>query len=233
MAGAEETPDQTGTMIPDLEVSARDFTIWIVEDNPLLRETYADVINGTAGLRCPISVESCEDALTALERSDAPEILLMDIGLPGMSGIDGIGHIHQLSPATRIVMLTVHEDQDRVFQALCAGASGYILKPSSAAEIVTAIEEAREGGVPMSAQIAQRVLKIFQGLGVPTTDYGLTDREREILQLLVDGLTQKVVAQQLGISRHTVNTHIRNIYAKLHVRTRGGAVAKALRERLI
>ena len=233
VALAAVSSDDTGSMTPDLEVSTSDFTIWIVEDSPLLRESYADVINGTAGFCCPVAVESCEQALDALKRFDAPEVLLMDIGLPGMTGIEGIERVHELSPSTRIVMLTMHEDQDRVFRALCAGAAGYILKPSSAEEIVSAIDEVREGGVPMSAQIAHRVLNIFQSLGAPTAEYGLTEREREILDLLVDGLTQKVVARQLELSRHTVNTHIRNIYAKLNVRTRGGAVAKALKERLI
>lgn len=221
------------TMAAEAATSTRDFTIWVVEDNALLRESYMEVLNGAEGLCCPLAVESCEDALAALDRGDAPEILLMDIGLPGISGIEGIGQVHQRSPTTRILMLTVHEEQDPVFQALCAGAAGYILKPSSPEGIVAAIEEAREGGVPMSAQIAHRVLDIFHELGPPPTDYGLTAREREVLQHLVDGLGQKAVARKLDLSRHTVNTHIRNIYAKLHVHTRGGAVAKALKERLI
>ena len=208
-------------------------TIWIVEDNDLLRESIAHVINQTPGLCCPLDVATCEEALAALDDGAVPEVILLDIGLPGMSGIDGIAPIHARSPSTQVLMLTVHEDRDNVFEALCAGASGYLLKPASPARIVEAIEDIRRGGSPMSAQIARKVLDMFTRLAVPQKDYGLSQREREVLHLLVDGLTQKRIAEHLFLSEHTINTHIRNIYAKLHVHSRSGAVAKALRERLI
>ena len=169
----------------------------------------------------------------ALDDGAVPEIILLDIGLPGMSGIEGIAPIHARSPSTQVLMLTVHKDSDNVFEALCAGASGYLLKPASPARIVEAIEDVRRGGAPMSPQIARKVLDMFTHLAVRPKDYGLSQREREVLHLLVDGLTQKRIAERLFLSEHTINTHIRNIYAKLHVHSRSGAVAKALRERLI
>src|SRR5690606_23869215 len=137
------------------------------------------------------------------------------------------------SPETRIVMLTVHEDNDRIFEALCAGASGYLLKPSSAAQIVEAVQAARAGGATINPQIASKVLDMFTRLAVPPADYGLTEREREVLHHLVDGCTKRRLAERLFLSPHTVDMHIRNIYAKLHVHSRSGAIAKALKERLV
>ena len=225
--------DMTTRPMTQSPPGARDFSVWIVEDNALFRESFTDVINDVEGLVCPCAFESCEEALAELQGGDAPEMVLMDIGLPGIDGVEGISRIHAISPTTRVLMLTVHEDQDNVFNALCAGAAGYVLKPRSADQVVGAIQEAREGGVPMSPQIARRVLTIFQRFAAPEHDYGLTRREAEVLELLVEGQTQKTIAKQLFVSEHTVNTHVRNIYAKLHVHTRSGAVAKALKERLV
>ena len=209
------------------------FAIWVVEDNDLLRESIACIINQTPGLCCPFDAATCEEALHALDGGDVPDLMLLDIGLPGMSGIEGIAPIHARSPSTQVLMLTVHKDSDNVFEALCAGASGYLLKPASPTRIVEAIEDVRRGGSPMSPQIARKVLDMFTRLAVRRKDYGLSEREREVLHLLVDGLTQKRIAEHLFLSEHTINTHIRNIYAKLHVHSRSRAVAKALRERLI
>ncbi len=207
--------------------------IWIVEDNELLRESIAEVINEAEGMRCPLDVACCEDALQALEAGDAPDIVLMDIGLPGMSGIEGIRRIQPLSPSTRVIILTIHEDSDKIFEALCAGASGYLLKPASMENVVEAIRELLAGGAPMNAQVASKVLSMFTRLAAPQGEYGLTVREVEVLNLLVEGLTKGRIAEKLHRSEHTVNAHVRNIYAKLHVNTRSGAVAKALKERLI
>ena len=207
--------------------------VWVVEDNDLLRDSYAEVLDRQEGICCPHTFATCEAALMRLESGAPPDLLLMDIGLPGMSGIEGTERFHAISPTTQIVMLTVHEDRDKVFRALCAGAMGYVVKPSSAVGVVEAIEELRRGGVPMSAQIARKVLEIFQRWAAPARDYGLTAREVEVLQLLVDGCSQKQIAGQLGLSPHTVNSHIRNIYARLHVQSRTSAVAKALKERLL
>ncbi len=213
--------------------SKNDSDIWVVEDNDLLRESIESAINRAEGMRCSLAVDCCEDALRELENGDAPDIVLMDIGLPGMSGIDGAGRIHELSPATQVIILTVHEDSEKIFEALCAGASGYLVKPASASSVVSAIHELTEGGVPMNAQVARKVLGMFTQLVAPRGGYGLTTREVEILNLLVEGLTQNQIAGKLFRSEHTVNTHIRNIYAKLHVRTRSSAVAKAVKERLV
>jgi len=217
----------------EVEDERKPVDVWIVEDNDLLRESYADVLGHADGIRCTRSFASCEDALAELERGEPPDLLLMDIGLPGMSGIDGVRRFRTISPTTQVVMLTVHEDRDNVFRALCAGATGYVVKPSSAVAVVGAVEELRRGGVPMSGQIARKVLEIFQRWAVPARDYGLTAREVEVLQLLVQGRSQKQIAGDLALSPHTVNSHIRNIYAKLHVQSSTGAVAKALSERLI
>ncbi len=210
-----------------------DVDIWVVEDNQLFRDTVVEVLEQRDGVRCTFSAASCEEALGAIEDGAVPQIVLMDLGLPGMSGIEGIRRIGALSPSSRIVVLTVHEDDDSVFDALCAGAVGYMLKPASSEQILEAIDTALCGGAPMNAFIARRVIEMFARGVPPRQDYGLTRREREILHLLVGEKSQKQVAQELFLSPHTVDTHLRNIYAKLHVRTRSGAVAKALRERLL
>jgi DNA-binding NarL/FixJ family response regulator len=160
----------------------------------------------------------------------------MDIGLPGIDGIEGTRRIKALSPTTRIIMLTVHEESREIFEAICAGASGYLLKPSSANDISDAVHDALQGAAPINAFIAGKMLEMFARLAEPRSaaeDYGLTAREREILQLLVEGLTVGQIAERLGISFHTVDSHTRNIYAKLHVHTRTSAVAKTLKEHLI
>ena len=210
--------------------------VWIVEDNALYRRTLADLVGQTAGLRCEVAAASFEEALSAFDEHLVPDIGLMDIGLPGLSGIEGTRQVRGLSPTSRVIMLTVHDEQEKVFEALCAGASGYLLKPSRAEQIVEAIRDVQKGAAPMNGYIARKVLDLFARLGVsaaPATDYGLTAREKEILQLLVDGLSMKQVAARLDLSYHTIDTHQRNIYDKLHVRSRGSAVAKALKERLL
>jgi DNA-binding NarL/FixJ family response regulator len=208
-------------------------SVWIIEDNRPLRETLAEVVDGDAATRCTLAAEGYEEALEALARGEVPQVVLSDLELPGMDGIEGIGRIKTQSPATHVVVLTIHEDDDRVFNALCAGATGYLLKPASGERIVEAIQTALSGGAPMNAFIASKVLRMFTRYTRPAADYGLTDREREILHLLVEEHTQREVAEALFLSPHTVDTHLRNIYAKLQVHSRTGAVAKALRERLL
>lgn len=208
-------------------------TVWIVEDNDLFRDSLADALNDADGVACPLAFSNAEEAIDALGAGHVPNVILLDIGLPGISGIEALQKIHALSPETRAIMLTVHEDDDQVFEALCAGASGYLVKPASVDRVVSAVREIRRGGAPMSARIAKKVLDMFTKLTAPRADYGLTDREREVLELLVDGRTQRGIAERLYVSEHTINTHIRNIYSKLHVHSRSGAVAKAVRERLV
>lgn len=217
-------------MLPD---SPAPITAWVIEDDTFFRDTVALLLTEADGVAEPEAFGSCEDALAAFDALPPPEVVLMDVGLPGMSGIEGIRQLQERSPASHIVMLTVHEDSDRIFEALCAGASGYLLKPSSGPQIVAAVRAAREGGAPITPAIARKVLDLFTDLAVPRGRYGLTPREKEVLECLVGGRTKAQIADDLFVSFHTVDMHVRNIYAKLHVHSRSGAVAKALRERLI
>ncbi len=209
--------------------------VWLVEDNTTYRRSIARLIEQTAGMRCPLAAVTCEEALDALDTRTPPAIVLMDISLPGINGIEGTRRIRTRSPDTRVIMLTIHEESDKVFEAICAGASGYLLKPADAAGIVTAIREVQEGAAPINAFIARKMLDMFARLNPPDSDedYGLSKREREILQLMTADLTLSQIAERLFVSRHTIDTHSRNIYAKLHVHTRIGAVTKALKEGLI
>ncbi len=207
--------------------------IWLIEDNHHFRRTIQLLINNQAGMNCSKAFESCEDGLKYLAENIPPKIILLDINLPGMSGIDGIEKIKNISPETHIIILTVHDDNQKVFNALCSGASGYLLKDTSPQKIISAIEEVIDGGAPMSPQIAHKVLEIFSHLKPKKSDYGLTEREKEILQLAVTGLTKQQIADKLFLSFHTVNNHLKNIYSKLHVHTRSGAISKVYSENLL
>jgi DNA-binding NarL/FixJ family response regulator len=210
-------------------------SVWIVEDNPLYRRHLAAAIEQAPGLCCPVVASRCGEALAALDGGLVPDIVLMDIGLPGMDGIEGTRRVRSLSPASRVVMLTVHEEDEKVFAALCAGASGYLLKPAPVEKIVEAIREVVRGGAPVNAYIAAKVLALFARSPISTPRdpaYGLTSREREVLGFLVDGFTMREIAERLAVSYHTVDSHLRNIYARLHVHSRSAAVAKAVREKL-
>ena len=208
-------------------------TLWVIEDNDTYRNAIAELVDSTEGMRCTHAFQSCERALKALEDEFAPEIILMDIGLPGMSGIEGLGRIKAISPSTELIMLTVFDDEKKIFEAICAGASGYLLKSAQPHEIIEAVHQVLVGGAPMDARIARKVLDMFSRLSLPTEEYGLTGREKEILRLIVDGLTAKGIAEKLFLSFRTIDTHVKNIYTKLHVHSRSGAVAKTFRERLL
>ncbi len=211
----------------------RSLNVWVVEDDALFRNTLAHVVNHTHGLSCGQAFASCEEALAALERNCPPQVILMDIMLPGMDGIEGASRIKSISPSTEILILTNYADSDKIFKALCGGASGYLLKTSPQEEIRRAIQEVVNGGAPMNAQIARKVLDMFMGLTLPNGDYGLTGRESEILKLMVAGQNKRKIAEVLVISYFTVDTHIKNIYSKLHVHNRSGAITKVLREHLV
>jgi DNA-binding NarL/FixJ family response regulator len=210
-----------------------DINVWIIEDNDLYRNNLAALLNQTKGIKCSYSFSSCEDALKKLKKSDPPDIILIDIGLPGMNGIDGIRMLRDVSPEMQIIVLTVYDDDQKIFNALCAGASGYLLKSSPDDKIIEAINEVLNGGAPMNAHIARKVLNIFITDVSPKSDYGLTNREKDILSLVVEGLPKKQIANQLNVSYYTVDTHIKNIYTKLQVQSSSAAVAKALKEKLI
>ena len=207
--------------------------VWLIEDNPSYREAVGRVVNETDDLHCAATFSTCEDALVALSASPPPDVILLDVGLPGMSGIDGIPRLRAAAPGAKMIVLTVFHDDDKILRAICAGATGYLLKLSPVEQITGAIREVQAGGSPIDGRIARRVLEMFAKLSPTPTDYGLTERERSVLNHLVRGLIKKEIAAKLGLSVHTVDTHIRNIYEKLHVHTRCGAVAKALKEKLV
>jgi DNA-binding NarL/FixJ family response regulator len=213
--------------------------VWLVEDSAMLRGALGELIDRQEDMRCALSVGDCEGFLAALDAGGVPDIVLMDIGLPGRSGIDGISRLHSQSPASKAIVLTIHAEDDKVFAAICAGASGYLLKPSPPERIVGAIREAARGAAPINAYIARKMLAMFARLapkpqaGSESEAYGLTARERQILEHLVAGLTLRQIAEELHLSYHTIGNHLRNVYRKLHVRSRSGAVAKALREELV
>jgi DNA-binding NarL/FixJ family response regulator len=207
--------------------------VWVVEDHTDCRRTLAEVLNRSATLSCPQAFGSCEEALAALEREPLPEVILLDVGLPGMSGLDGIARLKALAPETQIIILTVYDDDDKVFQAICAGASGYLLKTLDEDALTDAVHEVLRGGSPLHPRVARMVLNMFASLkAAPQKEYGLSAREKAVLELMVKGFITKEIADQLGLSYHTVDNHLRGVYAKLHVHTRTGAVAKALSEHL-
>jgi len=202
----------------------------IVEDNQTIREGLALLLESSPGLECPAAYESCEDMLAEVE-SVMPDLILMDIGLPGMDGIAGIRKVRGILPDVLVLMLTVYEDNEKIFDALCAGASGYLVKNTKPARLVEAIAEALGGGSPMSAHIARKVVGFFNSSGKleAIDDVKITEREREILTELSRGSSYAQVGDTLFISVDTVRYHIRNIYRKMQVHSQSEAVAKALR----
>jgi DNA-binding NarL/FixJ family response regulator len=203
--------------------------VCIVEDDSSARGILAGWLNSSEQFRCVGDYGDCETALKTLP-SIAPEVILMDINLPGMSGIECVGRLKPLLPGTQFVMLTVYEDTDHIFNALEAGATGYLLKQTPRRELFAAISEVHEGGSPMTSNIARKVVQYFQQKGKmpsgPAAGEDLSPREREVLTLLSRGYLYKEIADQLNISVTTVNTYIRRIYEKLHVRSRSQAVAR-------
>jgi DNA-binding NarL/FixJ family response regulator len=207
-------------------------TLWLIEDDESYRNTIADLVNGTKDMTCERTFISCEEALNALSRASSPEIVLMDIGLPGISGIEGTQRIADKFPDIQVIMLTVLQDDEKVFQAIRAGAVGYLLKTAGASEILQAIRVVQEGGSPINARIARKVFGIVKEAKQPTADYKLTQRELEVLHLLVEGMTLKQIDEKLFISVTTVDTHVRNIYRKMQVHTRAELAKKATKENL-
>jgi len=197
----------------------------IVEDNASMRQIIGDWLAAADNLEAAGAYESAEAALRELPARQ-PEVVLMDINLPGADGIQCVRQLKQKLPETQFVMLTVYEDVKRIFAALAAGATGYLLKRASRDQLLQAIADVRAGGSPMSAQIARKVVQSFREDAVAEPSQSLTPREAEILKMLAKGLLYKEIAESLGSSTHTVNTHIRRIYEKLHVHSRSQAIAK-------
>ena len=201
----------------------------IVEDSDKFRETLAKVLNRADGFRCLSHYPNAEDALKALP-NDKPEVVLMDINLPGMNGVECVRQLKQVMPTLQVMMLTVYEDTENIFNALAAGATGYMLKRTSRDELLDAIREVHRGGSPMTTHIARKVVLSFQK-PAPTASptETLSPREQEVLDCLAKGFLYKEIAEKLNISYETVHTYIRRIYEKLQVRTRTEAVAKFLK----
>jgi DNA-binding NarL/FixJ family response regulator len=215
--------------------STRKPVVWLIEDHVDSRRILARVLNRSTELTCPCTFGSCEEALEALGSAAArPDVILLDIGLPGMDGIQGIPRIKAMAPSTHIIILTVFDDQEKVFKSICAGASGYLLKNTDEEGIAKAVREVMEGGSPINSRVARLVLNMFATQATPAKqEYALSIREREVLELMVKGKIKKEIADQLNLSYHTVDHHLRSIYSKLQVHTRGGAVAKALAEGIL
>ena len=202
--------------------------ICIIEDNDIIRDGFSMLIESIAEFEVVNTYSSCEQALKHIVR-DSPHIILMDINLPGMTGIEGTYKIKKLLPDVNIIVITIHDNSDMVFQALCAGACGYIKKSSNYTQLLDAIKEAREGGAPMSSSIARMVVESFQ----KNQDSPLTSRETEILELIYKGKSYSVIAEELFIHKETVKSHIKNIYFKLQVHTKAEAIEKALKNKFI
>ena len=207
--------------------------IAIIEDKKEIREGLAMLVNGTDGFHCLGGYRSMEEALDQLG-ADLPDIVLSDIGLPGMSGIDGIRILKERYPQLIILMLSVYDDDERIFNALCAGACGYLLKNTPPARLLEALREAMAGGGPMSPEVASRVVRLFREVRPPErASYDLTPHESRLLKLFVEGHNYKTAAAELGVTVHTISFHLRSIYEKLQVHSKSEAVAKALKNRLV
>jgi DNA-binding NarL/FixJ family response regulator len=205
----------------------------IVEDQREIRDGLTALINGTEGFRCTGSFRSMEEALEKL-KADVPDVVLCDIGLPGMSGIEGISILKGRYPNLLLVMLSVYDDDERIFDALCAGACGYLLKRTPPVKLLESLREAVTGGAPMSPEVATRVITLFREIRPPErADYELTPHETRLLKLLVEGHNYTTAAASLGVSYNTIKFHMRHIYEKLQVHSKSEAVSKALQNRLI
>jgi DNA-binding NarL/FixJ family response regulator len=205
----------------------------IVEDRREIRDALTMLINGTDGFRCCGAYRTMEEALDKI-KGEVEDVVLSDIGLPGMSGIEGIRILKERYPNLLLLMLSVYDDDERIFDALCAGACGYLLKRTSPARLIECLKEAVQGGAPMSPEVARRVVALFRDIRPPErADYQLTPHETRLLKLLVEGHNYKTAAVELGVSFHTIHFHVRNIYEKLQVHSKSEAVSKALRDRIV
>jgi DNA-binding NarL/FixJ family response regulator len=222
--------------VSSLKDKILEIRVAIFEDNKLMRNGFEAICNGTPGLTACAVHPDCADLEFRIKRSN-PHVVLMDIEMPGIDGITATRQLVKQWPDMKILIQTVFEDDDKIFDAICAGASGYILKSTSPAKLVEAIDEVYNGGSPMSPYIASRVLKLFQQFApsVPAGDekYVLSAREKEVLSMMVEGLGFHAIAIKSFISYETVRTHVKRIYKKLHVASASEAVAKAIRQRLV
>lgn len=213
----------------------KEIRVAIFEDNPIMMDAYRSILNGSPGFSCTGSFSSCNNWKNDIEKS-SPDVVLMDIEMTGIDGIKATRLIKKEFPGIRILMQTVFEDDSKIFEALCAGANGYILKNTSPIKMLEAIIDVKNGGVAFNPNIASKVVMLFQQFIAPLTtitDYHLTQREIEILQLLTEGIPMPRIADKIFLSYHTVRDHVKSIYQKLHVASATEAVAKALKEKLV
>lgn len=212
----------------------KDLRVTIFEDNRILREGLAQLIGGSPGFICAGAFANCSNLVNDIENT-SPDVILMDIEMPGMNGIEAVKIVKSQFPNVKIMMETIFDENDKIFQSICNGAEGYILKNTPPVQILTAIKEIYEGGAPMTPSIASKVLKMFKKQ-LPeniSEEFNLSDREKEILKCLVEGMSYKMIADACFISADTVNGHIKNIYKKLQVHSKGEAVAKAIKGRIV
>ena len=208
--------------------------VTIFDDNNSLRQSLFQLINGTDGFRCVGAFEDCLDLMKDIDGTK-PDVVLMDIEMPGINGIEAVRMLREKYPDMKILMQTIFEDNEKIFQSILAGASGYILKNTSPSRFLDFIKETYEGGAPMSPSVATKVLKMMaeQSASAKTNSFNLSEREKEVLSCLVRGMSYKLIADACFISIDTVRGHIRNIYEKLHVHSKGEAVAKAIKSRIV
>lgn len=207
--------------------------VLLYEDNPQLREGLTMLISGSDGFEVVAAFKNCENVVSEV-MAFQPDVVLMDIDMPIVNGIEGLKRIRAVNHEVKILMLTVFDDNQNVFQAISNGANGYILKKTPPARLLEYISEAATGGAPMTASIATQVLRMFANMNTKQgEDYHLSDREKQVLQLLVDGYSYKMIASEMFIAIDTVRSHIKKIYEKLHVNSKSEAVAKAFKDKLV
>lgn len=212
--------------MPEIDVA-------VIEDQREIRQGLAALIDRTPGFQSVGSYRSMEEAIDGIAHR-VPRVVLCDIGLPGMSGLEGMKILKARHPALQVLMLTVYDDDDRIFEALCAGATGYLLKKTAPARLMESLREAVDGGSPISPEVARRVITLFRDVRPPQrADYELTPHESRLLRMLVDGHNYKTAAVELGVSVNTIAFHMKRIYEKLQVHSKSEAVAKALRDGLV
>ena len=217
----------------DAVAQEKEIKIAIIEDRREIRDGLAMLISGTTGFSCAGKYGSMEEALPRIGNS-LPDLVLCDIGLPGMNGIEGIRQLKTKYPELMLVMLTIYDDDERIFDALCAGANGYLLKKTPPARLLESLRDAAAGGAPISPEVAGKVIRLFRDVRPPErAEYNLTPHETRILKMLVDGHNYKTAAAQLSVSVSAVAFHMRNIYEKLQVHSKSEAVAKALRDQIV